>query len=224
MADLAMIEQGTDEWKRARLGMVTASRIADVTARTKTGWGAGRANYMAELIAEILTGSPRDTFTNAAMQWGTDTEPYARSAYSFMFDADVTEVGFVLHPTIGGSGASPDGLVGSDGLVEIKCPQTATHLDTLLGAEIDGKYIKQMQWQMACTGRAWCDFVSFDPRLPERMQLHCRRVERDDETINGLETAVLEFLDELRGKVDRLLGEYGEAPEMPEAARLLAAG
>lgn len=224
MADLAMIEQGTDEWKRARLGMVTASRIADVTARTKTGWGAGRANYMAELIAEILTGSPRDTFTNAAMQWGTETEPQARAAYSFMFDADVTEVGFVLHPTIGGSGASPDGLVGSDGLVEIKCPNTSTHLDTLLGAEIDGKYIKQMQWQMACTGREWCDFVSFDPRLPERMQLHCRRVERDDETIRGLETAVLEFLDELRGKVDRLLCEYGEAPEVPEAARLLAAG
>ncbi|MFP1634117.1 lambda exonuclease family protein [Zhengella sp. ZM62] len=223
MTDLAAIEQRSDEWMQARLGKVTASRIADATARTKTGWGAMRANYMAELLAERLTGEPRDTFTNAAMQWGTDMEPQARAAYCFMNGVQVQEVGFVLHPSIGGSGASPDGLVGSDGLVEFKCPNTATHIDTLLGASIDGKYIKQMQWQMACTGRAWCDFVSFDPRLPERMQMHCRRVERDDAMVAELERDVAEFLDELRRKEADLLARYGDE-ELPEAVRLLAAG
>lgn len=203
--------QRTQEWVEARLGKVTASRIADATARTKSGWGASRANYMAELLCERLTGVPRDTFTNAAMQWGTDMEPEARRLYEFMTDTEVKEVGFIVHPSMEMAGASPDGLIGDDGLVEIKCPNTATHIETLLGAEIDGKYVKQMQWQMACTGRYWCDFVSYDPRLPERMQIAIQRVPYDARMVIDLERDIAEFLFELGAKEIELLARFGEA-------------
>jgi len=173
------VRQGSEEWLAARVGKVGASRIADIVAKTKSGYSTSRANYAAELIAERLTGKKAEGYTNAAMQWGTDNEPQARAMYEFMRNVSVVEVGIVLHPTIENAQASPDGLVGDDGLVEIKCPLTATHIATLRGGEIDGKYMKQMQWQMACTGRAWCDFCSFDPRLPAEMQLHIRRVSRD---------------------------------------------
>jgi putative phage-type endonuclease len=209
--NLATIEQGSEAWIQARLGRLTASRVADATARTKTGWGASRANLMAALIAERLTGVQQETFTNAAMQWGTTTEPEARAAYEFRRDTDVTQVGLIEHPTIPMSGASPDGLVGADGMVEFKCPGTATHIDTLLGASIDGRYVKQMQWQMACAGRAWCDFVSYDPRLPEHMRLHITRLKRDDETIAELEKEVRAFLDELDAKVAKLRTAYEAA-------------
>lgn len=209
------IVQGSPEWFAARLGKVTASRVADVVARTKTGYGATRANYMAELIAERLTQTQAERFTNAAMQWGTDKEPEARAAYVFMRDLDVTEVGFVAHPSIDMSGASPDGLVGDDGLVEIKCPNTATHLDTLLERAVPAKYVTQMQWQMACTGRAWCDFVSFDPRMPEgRMRLFVQRVYRDAARVAELETEVAAFLAELDTKVSALRALY----DLPVAA------
>lgn len=204
------IEQGTDEWKRARLGRVTASRIGDLTARIKTGWGASRANYMAQLVVERLTGVTAEGYTNAAMQHGLDTEPHARDAYVFHADAIVIPVGFVTHPTIAMSGASPDGLVGENGLLEIKCPQSATHIETLLGASVPSKYIGQMQWQMACTDRAWCDFVSFDPRMPESMRLFIRRVPRDAAMIASIEKDVREFLAELDGTVAALLGKYGQ--------------
>lgn len=202
------IVQGTPEWFAARCGLVTASRVADVVARTKSGWAASRANYEAQLIAERLTGVVAEVFTNEAMRWGTDTEPFARAAYEFYRNADVTEVGFVAHPRITESGASPDGLVGGDGLVEIKCPNTATHIDTLLGATVPAKYLTQMQWQMACTGRTWCDFVSFDPRMPETMRLFVARVPRDADRIAELEAEVEAFLIELRQKVDRLRAAY----------------
>lgn len=202
------IVQGTPEWFAARCGWVTASKVADVVARTKSGWAASRANYEAQLIAERLTGVVAEGFSNAAMQWGTDTEPFARTAYEFYRNADVTEVGFVQHPRIAESGASPDGLVADDGLVEIKCPNTATHIDTLLGATVPAKYLTQMQWQMACTGRAWCDFVSFDPRMPESMRMLVSRVPRDDARIAELEAEVEAFLTELRQKVDRLRAAY----------------
>jgi len=201
-------EQGTPEWFAARLGKVTASRVADVIAKTKTGWGASRANYMAELIAERLTGVPAEKYTNGAMQWGTDTEPQARAAYSFYAETDVTEVGFIEHPRIPLTGASPDGLIGVDGLVECKCPNTATHLDTLLGGEIPAKYITQMQWQLACTEREWCDWVSYDPRLPGSMQLFVKRVHRDDAMIADLEKLVREFLAEIEIKVRALRDRY----------------
>lgn len=208
------IIQGSPEWFSVRLGRVTASRVADVVAKTKTGWGASRANYMAELIAERLTGEAAPSFSSAAMQWGTEMEPMARAAYEFRTDATVETIGFVAHPSILMSGASPDGLVGSDGLVEIKCPNTATHIDTLMGDTIDGKYQTQMQWQMACTGRQWCDFVSFDPRMPESMRLFIQRVKRDDVRIAELENSVCDFLVEVDSKVQNLRRQY----EMSEAA------
>lgn len=204
----AALIQGTAEWRSARLGRVTASRVADAVARTKTGWGASRANYMAELIAERLTGEPAEGFKSAAMQWGTDHESEALAAYSFRYDTDVAPVGFVPHPSIAMTGASPDGLVLADGLVEVKCPNTSTHIDTLLGDEIAGKYFLQMQWQMACTGRAWCDFISFDPRLPESMRLFVQRVPRDDIKMASLEKDVAGFLSELDERVAALRAKY----------------
>ena len=198
------MEQRTPEWFAARCGKVTASRVADVIAKTKTGWGASRANLMADLIVERLTGQPASAFINAAMEWGTEQEPHARAAYSARTGELVEEVGFVPHPTIDAAGASPDGLVGDDGLVEFKCPNTATHLDTLLAGAVPGKHAAQLQWQMACTGRKWCDFVSFDPRVPEHLRMFVRRVERDDALIAGLEADVTVFLEELTHKLNQL--------------------
>jgi len=204
------MEQGTQEWLNARAGKVTASRVADVIARTKTGWGAGRANYMAELISERLTGVPASSFTNAAMQWGTETEPAARIAYAKHMGLTVDQIGFIDHPLIAMTGASPDGLiVEHPGLVEIKCPNTSTHIDTLLGGKVPGKYLTQIYWQMACTGRQWCDFVSYDPRLPETMQLFIKRVDRDSNEIAKLEEMVEEFLAELDAKISALREAYG---------------
>lgn len=214
-----MIIQGTDEWFAARLGKVTASRISDVLAKTKTGVSAARTNYAAQLIAERLTGAPAESFSSPAMRWGTETEPLARMAYEFYQDIEVIQIGFADHPTIGMSGASPDGLVGDRGLVEIKCPNTGTHIDTLLMGTIDSKYMCQMQWQMACTGREWCDFVSYDPRLPETMRLHIDRVERSDSAIEAIEKEVVVFLNEIGGKVDDLRRLYE-----PEELSILAAG
>lgn len=207
------MEQRTDEWFQARIGKVTASRVADVITRTKSGYSASRSNYMAELICERLTGERAEKFTNAAMQWGTDTEPQARLAYEFLSDNAVTEVGFIDHPKIQMFGASPDGTIGEDGLIEIKCPNTATHLDTLLNETVAAKYVTQMQVQMACTGRAWCDFVSFDPRLPVELQMWVKRVERNDNFIHDMEEEVVRFLVEADKKVNDLRARY-----MSEAA------
>jgi putative phage-type endonuclease len=193
-----MIDQRTPEWFAARLGKVTASKIADVMASGRAGApSVTRANYLAQLLCERLTGRPTEGFTSDAMQHGTDNEPIAINAYEMAQDVIVSPIGFVDHPSIAMSGASPDGLVGEDGLIEVKCPNSATHLATLKNGSIDGRYVKQMQWQMACTGRAWCDFVSFDPRMPDHMQLHIQHVRRDDEMIAQIETAVCEFLVEL---------------------------
>lgn len=191
------VEQGSEEWKRARLGKVGASMVADATARTKTGWGASRANLAARLVAERLTGAFQDSFANDAMRWGTEKEPDARSFYEFVHGAKVDQIGLVLHPTIDMAVASPDGLVGDAGLVEIKCPNTATHIETLLGGNADPRYLKQMQWQMACTGRQWVDWVSYDPRMPAEMQMFVSRVSRDPMMIAELEAQVAAFLDEV---------------------------
>jgi putative phage-type endonuclease len=202
------MEQQTNEWFTARLGKVTASRVADVIAKTKTGYSASRDNYMAQLICERLTGQKGESFTNAAMEWGTQTEPLARSAYENARNLLVKEVGFINHPRIEMSGASPDGLVAEDGLVEIKCPNTATHIDTLLSGKVPTKYITQMQWQMLCCQRKWCDFVSFDNRLPENLQLFVQEVEFDPEYAAMLEKEVVLFLTELDNKVAKLKEKY----------------
>lgn len=203
--------QQTPEWYAARLGKVTASRVSDIMAKTKSGYSASRANYMASLIVERLTGRTEDRFETSAMIWGRDSEPHAKAAYAFLHDAVVDDVGFVPHPSIPDFGASPDGLIGADGLIEIKCPNTATHIDTLLGDGIDGKYITQMQVQMACTGRQWCDFVSFDPRLPGDMQLFVQRVPRDNARIAEIEAEVTAFLGETAKKIDALHNRFSKA-------------
>ena len=194
---MSEILQRTPEWFELRLGKVTASRIGDLMAKTRSGYSASRANYMAELAIQRLTGTVGQGFTSPAMQWGTEQESNARNAYSFFTDNEVNEIAFVNHPTIEQAGASPDGMVGDDGLVEIKCPNSATHLETLLTEKINNKYILQMQWQMACSGRKWCDFVSFDPRFPERWKLFIKRVKRDDKLIAEITAEVKKFLSEL---------------------------
>jgi putative phage-type endonuclease len=202
---IEMMDQGTEEWFTIRIGKVTASRVADVIAKTKTGYSASRDNYMAQLVCERLTGQKGESFTNAAMQHGTETEPLARAAYEALHDVLVDEVGFVPHPTIEMAGASPDGMVGDDGLLEIKCPNTATHIETLLSQSVPGKYNTQMQFQMACTGRKWCDFVSFDNRLPEELQLFVMRVPRDEVFIRLIESEIVQFLAELDDKINKLM-------------------
>jgi len=198
------MEQGTTEWFAARCGKVTASRVADIIAKTKTGYSTSRENYLAQIVCERMTGKPAESYSNSAMQWGTDQEPFARAAYESAKDVLVEEVGFVLHPNISEAGASPDGLVGLFGLVEIKCPNTATHIQTLLDQKVPEKYNTQMQWQMACTERHWCDFVSFDPRMAEGLQLFIKRVEFDPLYVASLEKEVLNFLFDVEYKITQL--------------------
>lgn len=198
------MEQRTEEWFAARCGKVTASRVADIIAKTKTGPSASRENYLAQLVCERMTSKPAESYSNAAMQWGTEQEPFARAAYEAAKDVLVEEVGFAVHPTIENAGASPDGLVGEFGLVEIKCPNTATHIQTLLDQKIPEKYIIQMQWQMACTKREWCDFVSFDPRMGDGLQLFIKRVEYHPMYVAELEKEVIYFLMDVEDKINRL--------------------
>ena len=198
------VEQRSNEWFALRLGKVTASRVADLMAKTKTGYSATRENYMAQLVVERISNSQAEFFTNAAMQWGTDQEPYARAEYEATQGAMVEECGFVSHPTIEMAGASPDGLVGDDGLIEIKCPNTATMIDVLLTGTVASKYNIQMQFQMACTGRQWCDYVVFDPRMPAKAQMFIKRVARDEAFIAEMEAEVTKFLGEVAEKVAKI--------------------
>jgi hypothetical protein len=202
--------QGSEEWRLARCGSVGASSIHEIMARTKSGYGASRANLMARLIAERLTGSPQDTYTNASMQWGVDHEAEARAAYSFYSDFAVVEIGLIRHPAIDGAHCSPDGLIGEDGGLELKAPNTSTHINTLLSESFDEKYYLQCQWCMACTKRAWWDLCTFDPRMPEHMRYWCKRVHRDDALIATLEHEVSEFLREVADKVAALQAKYPE--------------
>jgi putative phage-type endonuclease len=199
---LLTMPQGSPEWLAARAGKVTASRINDVMAAKTT---AAYKDYKAQIVAEILTGVPQESgFTNAAMQWGTEQEKFARAEYEMFCAWTVDEVGLVIHPTIEQGAASPDGLVSTDGLVEIKCPKTSTHLQTLVDKKQPRQYENQMLWQMACTGRQWCDFVSYDPRLPDDLQLFVHRFDRDDKRIAEIEAAVTQFLNEANEMIDKI--------------------
>lgn len=206
MPTLIKAEQRSPEWYQGRLGRATASRFSDVCAKIRSGEAAQRRNYRAELIVEILTGEPTPNFTNAAMQWGTDNEPLARLEYSLATGNDVEETGFWQHDELM-AGASPDGFIGTDGLLEIKCPNTATHIETLRTRKVPKQYMDQIMGQMWITGRQWCDFVSFDPRLPENAQMFITRVERDEVYITTLEEDITDFLAELEGEL-KFLREY----------------
>jgi len=199
------MEQRSESWFAARCGSLGASQVHDALAKTKTGWGASRANLRARLVAERLTGNPQDSFSNTAMQWGVDNEDEARTAYQWHTGSMVIEVGLYTHPTIKGTHASPDGEIGVSGLIEIKCPNTATHIETLKSQSVASKYITQMQWQMACTDRQWCDFVSYDPRMPEDLQLFVQRIERDNDFITATEEQVRVFLNEVQSDIDALM-------------------
>jgi len=196
MVDLS-IQQGTLEWRQLRLGKVTASRVSDVMSKVKSGESASRKNYKMDLVVERLTNIPTSGFTSPAMAWGTETEPLARMAYEAFSGVFVDQVPFCNHPTIEWFGCSPDGLI-DEGLLEIKCPNTATHIEYLLAGVPPAKYVPQMQTQMACTGAKWCDFVSFDPRLPEDLQLLVVRLDRDDAYIQQIEEEVKQFLSEVK--------------------------
>lgn len=190
------------EWIDARLGRVTASRLSDVMAKGRSGEPSRtRASYMAELICERLTGRQYEGFQSADMARGNELEADAKQAYAFIQGVDIQDGGFDLHPSVPDFGASPDSHVGSEGHAEFKCPKSSTHLDTFLSGKIDREYLLQMQGQMACTGRKWCDFVSYDPRFPLDMQLFIKRVPRDDELIKVIENEVVAFLGELADKM-----------------------
>lgn len=213
------LQQGTDEWRRARAGSLGASSLHEALAKTRNGWGASRANLLSRLVVERLTGVPQDTYQNNAMRNGIEREPEARAAYQFEKATLVKTVGLIKHPTIAWSHCSPDGLVGDDGLVELKCPAENTHLETLLGAPPPQKYVYQCAWQMACTGRAWVDLVSYHPAFPESMQLHITRIERDDNLIANLEKEVKVFLEEVDRTMEALLKKFPvEASLRAEAA------
>lgn len=196
------MEQRSEEWFQARLGKVTASRVADVLAKIKSGESASRRNYKIQLVSERLTGEKQETYINQAMQDGIDREFYARERY-VQQHGEVEEVGFIQHPTLE-AGASPDGLVGDDGLIEIKCPLGTTHTETLMTQEVPSKYIPQIQFQLLVTGRKWCDFVSFNPMFPEHLQLFVRRVFADKEYQAELEVEVSKFLDEVNDVINKL--------------------
>lgn len=198
-----MIEQGSLEWMQMRLGKLTASRMSDVLAAKTT---AARRNYIAQLVAERLTGTIGDTFSNSAMAWGVEHEPLARAEYEILTDTSVEQVAFVDHPGIEWCGASPDGLVLDDGLVEIKAPNTATHIDYLLGQKPPAKYVPQMALQLACTGRQWCDFVSYDPRMPEEHRLFVVRYTPDPAYLETIDKEARAFLAEVAETIERLNG------------------
>ena len=208
------VEQGSPEWLAAKKGCVGASHISDVLSKLKRSdaESASRRAYKMQLVAERLSGLTTTTFVNAAMEWGTQTEPLARAAYEIATDAMVDRIGFVYHQTIKWAGASPDGLIGEDGLLEIKCPNSTTHLEYILADYPPAEYKPQMLWQMACTGRKWCDFVSYDPRMPENLQLFVCRLERDDAVIAEMEAEVIKFLAEVDEVIAKLPTKKGVSP------------
>ena len=205
-----MDEQRTEAWHNARCGKVTASNLHKVLAKTKTGYGADRGHYMTQLVLERITGNRADGYTSAAIQWGIEQEQFARAAYEAYRGVLVEEVGFIPHPTIEMAGASPDGLV-EGGMVEIKCPESKTFLEVILSNNpVESKYFAQMQWQMRCADRPWCDYVVFDPRFPPKAQLFIVRVNRDDRWIEEAETEVKKFLAEVEEKAQALKQKIGE--------------
>jgi putative phage-type endonuclease len=217
-----VLKQRSAEWYAARCGSLGASDIAEALARTKTGWSVSRSHVMNRLIIERLRGKPVLTYATYAMREGIEREPEARLAYMFHADVDVADCWVYPHPRIVGAHASPDGFVGDDGLVQIKCPQHPAHLDLLQGGATPLGYVMQVMWEMACTGRAWCDFVSFQPEFPPSMQLIVRRIERDDEHIADLEVQVRAFLEETEARLQALLTAYEPQATFAQAAHAVS--
>lgn len=204
-ADKIAAQQGSGEWLRERMGQCTASRFKDVLDFTKAGKeGAKRAAYKMECVIARVTGITPQHFVTDAMQWGTDHEPMARMAYESLTGAMVEATGYIPHPTIKMCGGSPDGLIDDDGGVEFKCPNTSTHIKTMLSGECE--HLPQIQGYLWITGRKWFDFVSYDPRMPQGLRLYVQRINRDEEYILSLSTAVVVFLREVDDMCKRLNG------------------
>jgi putative phage-type endonuclease len=199
--------QGSDEWKAARTGLITGSRMSDVLAKLKGGGEAkSRSDYRMELVAERLTGLPAEQYVNGYMVRGTEMEPLARASYEVLFDTVVTQVGLIVHPEMPFAASSPDGLVGSEGVLEIKCPKTTTHLRWRQKNSCPEEHVAQLYWELCCTGREWADFVSYDPRLPERLQLFAVRVFPEKELMAQMESEVTKFNTELEEAICQLDG------------------
>lgn len=200
-------EQGSHEWLAIRLGKATGSRVADITKKLKSGgYSAARYDYAMELALEILTGEPQgpDLSNVKWVQDGKEREPEAVALYEFMTD-NVTElVGFATHDTIGGFGASPDRLVGGDGLLEAKCPKAKTHLQYIEANVVPADYIPQMDAEMSCTGRKWVDFVSYHPSFPEHLRLFVKRHHYDAARVSEMEREVAKFYGEVLERVERI--------------------
>lgn len=210
-------EQGTELWSQIRCGRITSSRTADAIGSKKVKGQlvetATREQYRVEILCERLTGIPYPHFESAEMRWGKMQEDAARQAYEMHAGVLVDVVGFVIHPTMPYFGSSPDFLVGDDGMGQIKCPATKTHLEWLRAGRVPKEHVAQLLSDLCCTGRAWIDFVSFDPRLPEWLQLFVVRYHRDDVLIGKLEQEIAHFNSEVGDELERLPG----APELPAA-------
>jgi len=210
-----MSDQGTMEWRRERLGRITASMCKHTIAKTKTGWSSSRKDYMMQLLAERLSGTPEDFYITKAMQWGMDQEASARHRYEEATGRSVLLVGFIPHPTIPNCGASPDGISEGllakgeeDGLVEIKCPNTSTHVENMARGSHDPQYEAQMTLQMLCTKTSWCDMVSFDPRLPAPLDIVINRYYLDLVFAKELEDGIKAFEEELNDNVLKFVAKF----------------
>lgn len=218
MSAVPALEPGSIAWIEARAGCLTASRIADAFAKLKSGaWAQSRYDYLIELVAERLTGRAADHYVSRDMLLGIETEPAAIAAYEWANDCTVEPLGYVTHPTIQWAGATPDGAIGADGLFEAKCPRSTTFVALRLVVEhahpikhaslgTDDGYIAQIMWQLACTGRKWCDLAYYDPNMPQGLQLYVRRIERDEKMIAAMETEARSFLDEVAALVAKIQG------------------
>lgn len=212
--------QGSAEWLDIRRGKITASRIVDVLDRLKKGGeGAGRRNYRIDLIAERLSGRSEGHYISPEMQWGIECELMARAAYEMQRGVMVESVGFVLHPTLDFTGASPDGLVDEDGTTEFKCPKTTTHIKWMLEGGVPEEHQPQCLWVMTCTGRKWCDFVSYCPHLPDGLSTFIVRMERDEQRIADVTNEVCRFDDEVQHFVTELSKKIIERPAPPVDTR-----
>jgi len=209
-------EQRTPEWRAVRCGKITGTGAARVLAKIKKGESADRRHYREELMAERLTNIPTDHYVSREMQWGIDQEPFARAAYEVAYDVDVETCGFFIHPNIKNFGASPDGLVGTDGMIQVKCPNTSNHLAWMQAGEIPLEHAPQLLADLACSGRKWIDFVSFDPRLPAHLQLFIRRFYRDEKLISALEAEVVQFDREVDAAIGKLQPALPAPPVQPQ--------
>jgi predicted phage-related endonuclease len=181
--------------------------MADVMSKGKEGKESQtRYKYKVKLVAERMTEASQDSYSNSYMEWGIENEQFACIAYEAAKEVFLEKTGFWLHPTTKWVGVSPDRLVGDDGLVEVKCPATTTHLNYIFDGKVPAEYVKQIQAQLWVTGREWCDFISFDPRLPRRNQLFVVRCGRDEKLIKEMEAETIKFLDE----VEKLIIQLGE--------------